>query len=117
MHFVFVQELQYTYAMHFPDLIDGLPEFKGRFTARELAADNCKVLFASYPGGTEIEEHTHDTENVGVITQGVLYLIRNGNTETYRCGDWYHLKPGEPHAARFEEDSSEIEFWFTSTDT
>ena len=97
---------------NFPDLIRSLPEFPGSFSAYELNAEGCQVLFASYPAGTEIEPHTHPTENCGVITSGKLILIVDGQEHCYGPGDWYHLKPGQIHAARFEVDTSEIEFWF-----
>jgi quercetin dioxygenase-like cupin family protein len=96
----------------FPALISGLPEFAGPFDAYQLDADNCKVLFASYPAGTAIEAHTHPTENCGVITQGELLLTVDGQETRYGVGDWYYLPPEKPHAARFEVATSEIEFWF-----
>lgn len=97
---------------HFPDLIRSLPPFDGPFDAHRLAAEGCEVLFASYPAGTVIEPHTHATENCGVITEGELILKVAGQETRYGAGDWYHLKPGQMHAARFEVDTSEIEFWF-----
>lgn len=96
----------------FPALITRLRAFSGPFDARELDAENCKVLFASYPAGTTIETHTHETENCGVITRGELILDVKGSERRYGPGDWYHLLPNQPHAARFEVDTSEIEFWF-----
>ena len=96
----------------FPELIRALPEFDGPFDAFRLDAGNCEVLFASYPAGTSIEPHEHPTENVGVITAGELVLIVDDEETRYRTGDWYHLLPGQRHAARFEVDTSEIEFWF-----
>ncbi|MEQ8208168.1 MAG: hypothetical protein RIA65_18485 [Woeseia sp.] len=96
----------------FPDLIQSLPEFDGPFDAYRLAADHCEVLFASYPAGTVIAEHTHASRNVGVITAGELILTRNGLEERYGTGEWYQLEPEELHAARFEVPTSEIEFWF-----
>jgi len=59
---------------HFPKLLRDLPPFDGPFDAFKLEAKNCDVLFASYPKGTVIPPHSHDTENVGVITQGELIL-------------------------------------------
>ncbi len=97
---------------HFPELIRQLPEFAGPFDAFRLDADGCEVLFASYPAGTRIEEHTHPTRNVGVITAGELILVRGGQEQRYGVGDWYELAPHEAHAARFDADTSEIEFWF-----
>lgn len=96
----------------FPARIKNLPEYEGRFDAYRLAAKNCEVLFASYPAGTEIEPHTHPSENVGIVTAGEL-ILKVGDEETrYGPGDWYHLGAGVLHAARFEVDTAEIEFWF-----
>ena len=99
---------------HFPDLIRNLPEFTGPFDAYRLHASDCEVLFASYPAGTSIETHHHPTENVGVITEGELILIVAGEERRYGKGDWYHLDANEQHAARFDEHTSEIEFWFSA---
>jgi quercetin dioxygenase-like cupin family protein len=98
---------------HFPDLIRELPDFDGPFDAFRLAAENCEVLFASYPAGTEIEPHTHPTENVGVITEGELILTKGGEETRFGPGEWYHLDAEEEHAARFEVPTSEVEFWFS----
>lgn len=97
---------------HFPDRVRSLPPFTGPFDAYRLRADDCEVLFASYPAGSDIEPHTHATENCGVITAGELILIIEDRESRYGPGDWYHLLPNQRHAARFEVDTSEIEFWF-----
>jgi len=97
---------------YFPDLIRSLPAFSGPFDAHELNAENCKVLFASYPAGTKIEAHTHPTENCGVITSGELILTVDNEERRYGPGDWYHLLPEQIHAARFDVATAEIEFWF-----
>ena len=97
---------------NFPAEIRNLPEFEGPFDAFQLAANNCNVLFASYPAETTIETHTHDTDNVGVITKGELILTLNGETTRYTVGDWYHVPAQTEHSARFEQETAEIEFWF-----
>ncbi len=97
---------------HFPDLIRQLPEFEGPFDAHQLGAKDCKVLFASYPAGISIDPHTHPTRNVGVITEGELFLTVAGIERRYGLGDWYFLEANEEHAARFDVETSEIEFWF-----
>ena len=96
----------------FPALIRALEPFSERFDALRLRAEGADVLFAVYPAGTKIEAHDHETENLGMITRGELILIRGDAEERYGPGDWYHLAAGEAHAARFEVETEEIEFWF-----
>lgn len=98
--------------LHFPKQLRSLPKFDGQFDAFKLKAENCDVLFASYPAGTVIEPHSHETDNVGVITQGELILIMNGQEARYVAGEWYHVPSHMIHAARFDQETSEIEFWF-----
>ena len=95
-----------------PDRIRSLPRFDGPFDAFHLAAQNCEVYFASYPAGTQIAPHHHDTDNYGVITQGELILLLDGQEQRFGPGEWYHLPAHTTHAARFEQATQEIEFWF-----
>lgn len=99
-------------AASFPDKIQSLPIFDGPFDAYKLAAEDADVLFASYPSGTSIPAHTHETDNYGVIVRGELVLTMNGQRKRYGVGDWYYVPAGVEHAADFEQDSDEIEFWF-----
>jgi hypothetical protein len=39
----------------------------------------------------------------------------NGNETRYRAGQWYLVPAKTTHAARFEMETSEIEFWFHAT--
>jgi quercetin dioxygenase-like cupin family protein len=97
---------------HFPPQIQALHPFDGPFDAFRLPAERCDVLFATYPAGTTIAPHAHDTDNVGVITKGRLKLLIDGDETSYGPGDWYHVSAKVEHAARFDSDSAEIEFWF-----
>jgi len=97
---------------YYPELIRNLPKFSGRFEAFQLDAENCKVLLATYPAGSVIEPHQHDTDNVGVITTGELLLTIAGATKRIGAGEWYHVPANTEHAAEFKLDTAEIEFWF-----
>lgn len=99
-------------ATFYPELIRNLPRYSGRFEAYQLNAAGCKVLLASYPAGTVIEPHQHDTDNVGVITKGELLLTMDGVTQRIAAGEWYHVPANTQHAAEFPLDTAEIEFWF-----
>lgn len=100
----------------YPLKIQQLPPFEGPFEAYQLAAENCEVLFASYPAGTKIEPHSHNTENVGVITKGELLLTIGGEVQKIEAGQWYHVPAGVEHAAEFQVETADIEFWFKSSD-
>ena len=97
---------------HFPPEIMKLEVWEGPFSAHRLGADGCDVLFATYPAGSVIDEHQHATDNIGVITKGELVLFVGGEESRHGPGDWYHVPAETPHAARFDVDSAEIEFWF-----
>ena len=99
---------------YFPEIIQKLPAFEGQFEAFRLAADHCDVLLSSYPAGTVVTAHSHDTENVGIVTRGVLLLTMRGKTEKFGTGEWYHVPKGAEHAAEFPEDAALNEFWFSS---
>jgi quercetin dioxygenase-like cupin family protein len=103
-------------AGHYPDKIKTLPLFDGRFDAYKLEAKDSDVLFASYPAGTTIPPHAHDTDNYGVITRGALVLTTQDSTRIYAVGDWYHVPAGVEHAAEFAEETDEIEFWFKASE-
>ena len=75
----------------YPDKIKKLPLYDGRFDAHRLEAKDCDVLFASYPAGTSIPTHTHDTDNHGIITKGELTLTLSGETLRIGVGEWYHV--------------------------
>lgn len=96
----------------FPERIRKLEPFSDRFEAFRLAAEDCDVLFATYPAGTTIEPHTHDTDNWGVITKGEMIISQNGRETAYGPGDWYHVPAHAEHAARCDRETEEIEFWF-----
>jgi quercetin dioxygenase-like cupin family protein len=97
----------------YPNKIKSLPLYDGRFDAYKLEAKGSDVLFASYPSGTLIPAHTHDTDNHGVITRGELILTMNGTITKVSTGDWYHVPANVEHSAYFEVETDEIEFWFT----
>ena len=96
----------------FPERIRALERYAGRFEAFRLQADRCEVLFGTYPSGTRIEPHAHATDNWGVITRGEMWITQGGVERRFGPGDWYHVAPGEEHAARCEVDTEEVEFWF-----
>lgn len=99
-------------AGNYPNIIKSLPIYDGRFDAHKLIANGCDVLFASYPAGTSIPPHIHDTNNHGVITRGTLILTIEDKVTQVGVGEWYHVPAHVEHSAKFEVETDEIEFWF-----
>ncbi|MCJ8312671.1 MAG: cupin domain-containing protein [Pseudomonadales bacterium] len=101
----------------YPEKIRSLPIQKGKVDTSSkfiLEANNCKVLFASYEPGTRIAPHKHDDADIhGVVIKGEIILTINGKTNKHVAGDWYHIPPGAKHATLFEQQTDEIEYWFT----
>ena len=81
-----------------------------------LTAQDCDVLFGTYPGGTHIEPHTHPTDNWGVITKGEMVIAMEGTETRYAPGDWYHVPALVEHSAYCDVDTEEVEFWFRVSD-
>ena len=55
--------------------------------------------------------HTSDQQRRG-DTKGQLILTIDEHVTSHEAGEWYHVPAGVEHAARFDTDSAEIEFWF-----
>lgn len=96
----------------YPQKIKSPPLYDGRFDAYKLEAKNSDALFVSYPAGTTIPPHVHNTENHGVITRGELILTVNGSTTRITTDEWYHVPANVEHSAKFEVETDEVEFWF-----
>ena len=96
---------------HFPTLLQSLPRFPGPLDALVLKAAGMDVLLVSYPPHTDIAPHRHDTENVGVVTQGELLLRLDGAEQRIGAGEWYHIPARAIHAARTLTATATIEFW------
>ena len=96
----------------FPERIREIERFSDRIDAYRLTADDCDVLFATYPAGTTIEPHSHETDNWGVITKGEMIIAIDGSETRFGPGDWYHVPARAEHAARYAVETEEIEFWF-----
>jgi len=96
---------------HFPKLLRDLPHLTGLSTRsnwRQRTAMSCLPLTqghrhpATQPRYRECRRHY----------QGELILILDGRETRYRAGEWYHVRAKATHAARFDVETSEIEFWF-----
>lgn len=96
----------------FPGRIRALEPISRRFDAFRLEAKDCEVLFASYPAGSDIEPHSHETENWGVVIKGAIVIVCEGRERLYRTGEWYHVPRQALHSAHCYIACETIELWF-----
>lgn len=101
----------------FPEKITSLPRrlvdlYDDRDIAYRLETETVDICFATYPAGLSNDFHTHPTDNVGVVTAGKFTLIMDDREQSFGVGDWYYVPANKTHAARIEEDTVFVEFWF-----
>jgi quercetin dioxygenase-like cupin family protein len=96
----------------FPETASRPSEIRWAFRRVQAGGEELRRPLCVVPGRHVIPPHSHETDNVGVITQGELILTLDGVESRYGPGDWYHVCARAIHSARFEVETSEIEFWF-----
>ncbi len=54
--------------------------------------------------GAEVPDHDHHHEQVGVITEGAITFVVDGEERVVEADDTYVIPGDEPHAARNDTD-------------
>lgn len=107
----------------FPEELKALPKFWGAEDARVYditgvkAESGWQILFSNYDAGFSLEEHTHESENLGVILDGELRFTLNGETKAYGPGEWYRVPKGAPHSASYPVATRSIDILMLTEDT
>ena len=76
----------------FPDELKALPKFRGAEDAKVyditgLKAENgWQILFSNYDAGFALDEHTHDSENLGIVLEGELHFTPQQRDQILRTG-------------------------------
>ncbi|WP_144797754.1 cupin domain-containing protein [Halorubrum depositum] len=58
--------------------------------------------------GAEVPEHDHPHEQIGVVTEGALTFLVDGEELVVEAGDTYSIPGDEPHAARNDGDEAVV---------
>ena len=82
-----------------PVLVRG-PQFPTlqRLVDRASGSDAVTVLVNTFTGGEAVPEHTHEVEEVLLVTVGECTVTIDGRPEAARTGDAVIIKPGASHA-------------------
>ncbi len=84
----------------FPDIITSLPQADipaEGLTSYLLQCTNHQVVFMSFEKDIEIPEHSHEAQ-WGVVLDGEIELMIDGERQIYRKGDTYFIPKDIPHS-------------------
>ncbi len=76
------------------------------FRTQALAAGFDEVLERVWPSGTVVDTHTHPFDADAIVTQGEMWLSRDGHTDHLGPGGRFQLACGTPHAERYGPDGA-----------
>ena len=69
-----------------------------RLVNRASGSDAVTVLINTFTSGETVPEHTHEVEEVLLVTAGECTVTVNGRPEAARTGDAVIIRPGTVHA-------------------
>ncbi len=75
-----------------------------RLVDRASGSDAVTILINTFARGEAVPEHTHEVEEVLLITAGECTIIINGRPEAAGEGDAVIIKPGTSHAISHDSD-------------
>jgi quercetin dioxygenase-like cupin family protein len=81
----------------------GLPTLQ-RLVDRANGAEAVSVLINTFTAGQEVPEHTHDVEEVLIVTTGECVVTVDGEQYAAHEGDAVIVKPGATHSIAHESE-------------
>ncbi len=97
----------------FPEPITNLPQadisLKG-VTAYLSQAENHQIIFMEFDEDVELPEHSHAAQ-VGIVLEGKIDLIINGEPKTFTKGDRYYIPAGVKHSGKIYVGYADITFF------
>ena len=97
----------------FPGPIRNLPEADiplDGLTAYLSQSDNHQILFMVFEKDVDLPEHSH-TDQVGIVLEGKIELVIDGEQHCFTKGDRYHIPEGVRHSGKIYAGYSDITFF------
>ncbi|NLF88131.1 cupin domain-containing protein [Candidatus Bathyarchaeota archaeon] len=99
----------------YPDvLLNQLPEAHVAFEGARawiMQSENTQLVFFTFEQGIELPSHNHTYAQWGVVIDGEMDLLLNGEPHRCRTGDEYLIPPGVMHGARFYKRTRVMDFF------
>lgn len=71
----------------------------GVFLAQGAVGEETSIQRFEIEPGATVPEHDHPHEQIGMITEGSIAFVVDGEERVVEAGDTYVIPGGEPHAA------------------
>jgi quercetin dioxygenase-like cupin family protein len=75
-----------------------------RLVDRASGSNAVTILINNFTGGEAVREHTHEVEEVLLVTDGECTVTVDGRADPARAGDAVIVKPGARHAISHQGD-------------
>ncbi len=97
----------------FQDPISNLPiaeiPLKG-VNAYLSQGDNHQIIFMEFSEDIDLPEHSHESQ-VGIVLEGRIDLVIDGEMKTYQKGDRYYIPSGTVHSGKIYAGYADITFF------
>ena len=97
----------------FPEPIKNLPKADMPFLSYEAyisQSDNHQIIFMKFDEDVNLPEHSHECQ-WGIVLEGKIELIINGEKNVYIKGDRYFIGNGIKHSGRIFAGYADITFF------
>lgn len=97
----------------FPEPIQNLPEADiplDGIKAYLSQSESHQIIFMEFSKDTELPQHSHGAQ-FGIVLEGKIDLIIDGNKATFRKGDRYYIPKGVLHSGRIYAGYADITFF------
>ncbi len=96
--------------LFFPEIITKLPEARiplEGLRSHLFQGKNQQIIFMNFENDAEIPEHSHAAQ-WGVVLDGEIELIVNGEKFILKKGDTYFIPKGVKHSARIKKGYKDL---------
>lgn len=86
------------------DAVESTEAVEGVHLSILAGAERMNVQHFFIEPGADVPEHSHENEQTGLVTQGTLTFLVDGEELEVSAGDSYAIPADEPHAAENRGD-------------
>ncbi len=100
--------------MDYPKVITSLPQADVMIEGVKawiLQGRKHQLVFFEFKPGTKVPEHSHDYDQWGMLIEGKMQLVINGEARKLEKGDDYVIPARTKHLATFQSKTRVMDFF------